>query len=634
MTYYIYGVDVVPGEPYGTAVLEKALVCGDGVLRKRDGMGIAQNKLKLSKNALKVLQARYLRRDKDRRIVETPEELFVSVARAVAEAELSFAGHSAAELWEERFHEVLTSLDFLPNSPTLMNAGKSLGQLSACFVLPVEDSMEGIFDALKDMALVQRTGGGTGFSFSRLRPKGDMVASTSGEASGPVSFMKIFDCATENIKQGGKRRGANMGVLRVDHPDILEFIEVKLGGKSLRNFNISVGITDEFMEAAGKDLHYDLIHPSTGRVRGNLRAKEVFERIVKAAWETGDPGLLFLDSINRANPTPHLGPIEATNPCGEIPLLPYESCNLGSINLARMLSNDTRTTTIDWEKLRSTVEVATRFLDNVIEVSRYPVPEISQVTRGNRKIGLGVMGFAEMLIRLSIPYDSSEAVKLGQEIMHVIAEQARRTSMQLARDRGVFPNWRGSIYEARDEKVRNATRTAIAPTGTIAIIADTSASIEPLFALAYKRTHVLGDQSLYEINPVLLELLDRHNLDAESILEEILEKGSVKTLAAIPEDLKRLFVTALDITPDRHLEIQAAFQKHVDNSVSKTVNLPADAAVEDVASIYWRAWELGLKGVTIYRYGSKALQVLELGVGEEALHYDHASRCDPEECRV
>ncbi|MBW2028152.1 MAG: adenosylcobalamin-dependent ribonucleoside-diphosphate reductase [Deltaproteobacteria bacterium] len=595
---------------------------------------MAQNKLKLSKNALKVLQARYLRKDRDRRIVETPEELFVSVARAVADAELSFSGPSAAELWGERFHEVLMSLSFLPNSPTLMNAGKPLGQLSACFVLPVEDSMEGIFDALKDMALVQRTGGGTGFSFSRLRPKGDMVASTSGEASGPVSFMKIFDCATENIKQGGKRRGANMGVLRVDHPDILEFIEAKLDGKSLRNFNISVGITDKFMEAAGKDLPYDLIHPSTGKVRGSLKAKEVFERIVRAAWETGDPGLLFLDSINRANPTPHLGQIEATNPCGEVPLLPYESCNLGSINLARMLGNNGGTVTIDWEKLRSTVEVATRFLDNVIEVSRYPVPEISRVTRGNRKIGLGVMGFAEMLIRMSIPYDSPEAVKLGQEIMHVIAGQARRTSIQLARDRGVFPNWRGSIHEARHEKVRNATRTAIAPTGTIAIIADTSASIEPFFALAYKRTHVLGDQSLYEINPVLLELLDRYELDVESVLEETLEKGSVKTSAAIPEDIKRLFVTALDITPDRHLEIQAAFQKHVDNSVSKTVNLPADAAVQDVASIYWRAWELGLKGVTIYRYGSKALQVLELGVDEEALHYDHASRCDPEECRL
>jgi len=581
------------------------------------------SRLRLSKNALRVLEARYLRRDENRRIVETPEGLFQTVARAVAEVEFSFAGKAQVEMWEEKFYDLLTSLDFLPNSPTLMNAGKPLGQLSACFVLPVEDSMEGIFDTLKNMALVQRTGGGTGFSFSRLRPKGDIVSSTSGEASGPVSFMKIFDCATENIKQGGKRRGADMGVLRVDHPDILEFIEVKMDGTSLRNFNISVGVTDEFMDAVRKGGEYDLVHPGTGRVTGRLKAKEVFDRIVRAAWETGDPGLLFLDVINRANPTPHLGPIEATNPCGEIPLLPYESCNLGAINLAHMIHNVSGSISLHWEKLRSTVRQAIRFLDNVIEVSKYPVPEIQRITRGNRKIGLGVMGFAEMLIRLQISYDSPEAVRLGQEIMGVIFDEATKTSTSL-----------GSIYQEKNKRLRNATLTAIAPTGTIAIIAGTSASIEPFFAIAYKRTHVLGGESLFEINPVFVEEFDRHGLDAGSILDQVLKKGSVKALDGVPEDIKNLFVTALDIPPGRHLEIQAAFQKHVDNSVSKTVNLPGDATLQDVAGIYWRAWELGLKGVTIYRYGSKSSQVLELGVDEDTLHYDHTSRCDPEECRL
>ncbi|MBW1997739.1 MAG: adenosylcobalamin-dependent ribonucleoside-diphosphate reductase, partial [Deltaproteobacteria bacterium] len=377
-----------------------------------------------------------------------------------------------------------------------------------------------------------------------------------------------------------------------------------------------------------------LVHPVTGRVRGRLKAKEVFDRIVKAAWETGDPGLLFLDTINRANPTPHLGPIEATNPCGEIPLLPYESCNLGSINLAHMIHNVGDSPCLHREKLRSTVREATRFLDNVIEVSKYPVPEIQRITRGNRKIGLGVMGFAEMLIRLQISYDSPEAVKLGQEIMGLIFEEATKTSVSLARERGVFPNWKGSIYEKGNKRLRNAALTAIAPTGTIAIIAGTSASIEPFFAIAYKRAHVLGGQSLFEINPVFVEEFDRHGLDADSILNEVLKKGSLKALDGIPEELKNLFVTALDISPARHLEIQAAFQKHVDNSVSKTVNLPGEASLQDVADIYRKAWELRLKGVTIYRYGSKAQQVLELGIDEDALHYDHASRCDPEECRL
>lgn len=588
----------------------------------------------LTENALKVLEARYLKRDENRRIVETPEELFESVAQGVAYAELLMKNAHQASYWQDKYLQLITSLDFLPNTPTLMNAGKALGQLSACFVLPVEDSMESIFEAVKQMALVQRTGGGTGFSFSRLRPKGDLVGTTSGYASGPVSFMKIFDCATENIKQGGKRRGANMGVLRVDHPDIMEFITAKLDESTLRNFNVSVGATDAFMNAVEKGTEYDLIHPSTGRPKRKLGAKVVFDALIEAAWGTGDPGMLFLDAINRANPTPFLGEIGATNPCGEIPLLPYESCNLGSINLAHMVSLENDHSMVDWEKLRKTVYEATRFLDDVIEVSKYPSAEIERMTKGNRKIGLGVMGFAEMLIRLGISYDSQKAVDTAEEVMRFIALETSKASQELAHERGVFPNWKGSVYEKNGIKLRNATSTAIAPTGTIGIIAGTSASIEPLFALAYKRRHVLGGQTLYESNPLFLEYLERYGLKVERIVGEVLEKGRLREVAEIPEELKKLFVTALEIPKERHLQIQAAFQRHVDNSVSKTINLSRETTVEDVADAYWQAWKLGLKGITIYRYGSKSAQVLELGVGEEAHHFDHASKCDPEECKV
>jgi ribonucleoside-diphosphate reductase alpha chain len=587
----------------------------------------------LSENAIRVLRSRYLRRDPVRRIIETPQELFETVARGVSDAELLLGRPSQARSWEEKFLGLLLSLDFLPNTPTLMNAGKPLGQLSACFVLPVEDSMEGIFESLKEMALVQRTGGGTGFSFSRLRPRGDLVETTGGEASGPVSFMKIFDCATENIKQGGKRRGANMGVLRVDHPDVMEFIWAKKDGGTLRNFNISVGATDVFMKAVEDDRPYDLIHPA-GRVAGSLRAKEVFEAITEAAWLTGDPGLLFLDTINRFQPTPHLGEIEATNPCGEIPLLPFESCNLGSINLSHMLRWEDGKTVPDWDKLRFTAAVATRFLDDVIEVSRYPVQEIEQMTRGNRKIGLGVMGFAEMLIRLNLSYDSDEAVRMAERVMQVISMEARTTSERLAEERGVFPNWKGSVHQKKGIRLRNATLTAVAPTGTIGIIAGTTPSIEPLFALAYRHSHVLGEETLPEPNPIFRDALSRHGMEADRLMARVAAKGHLEDVEGVPEEIKRLFVTALEIPPSRHIQMQAAFQRYVDNSVSKTVNLPEEATVTDIAHAYRRAWELGLKGITVYRYGSKSSQVLELGLGEEPLHYDHASKCDPEECKV
>jgi ribonucleoside-diphosphate reductase alpha chain len=586
----------------------------------------------LSANALRVLQARYLLRDAERRVIETPAQLFERVATAIAQAETSFGG-SASE-WAERFHALLTARDFVPNSPTLMNAGTALGQLSACFVLPIEDTMESIFEAVKQMALVQRTGGGTGFSFSRLRPRGDIVASTGGEASGPVSFMKIFDCATENIKQGGKRRGANMGALAVEHPDILEFIAAKLDGTTLANFNTSVSVSDAFMQAVARGGTYELINPRTGRPTGRMEAARVFDAIVDAAWRSGDPGLLFRDAVNRANPTPALGAIEVTNPCGEVPLLPYESCTLGSINLAHLVREESGRAAFDWDRLDAVVADAVRFLDDVMEVNRYPLPQIEQATRATRKIGLGIMGFADALIRLGIGYDSDEAERFAERLMRAVAAAAARASLALGEARGVFPAWPRSVYAARGRRLRNATRTAIAPTGTIGIIAGTSASIEPLFALAYRRTGVLGGETLVEINPLLERHLQRCGLDARRVLDAVRERGRLGDVPDVPEDLKRLFVTALEIPPERHLAIQAAFQRHVDNAVSKTINLPHDAAPRDVARIYRRAWELGAKGVTVYRYGSKGAQVLELGVDEAPHQFDHASRCDPEECRI
>jgi ribonucleoside-diphosphate reductase alpha chain len=592
-------------------------------------------KPELTANALMVLEARYLRRDAQDCIVETPSDLFARVARGVAAAEERFGDPRAAPRWEEKFFEALAGLEFLPNSPTLMNAGTKLGQLSACFVLPVGDSMEEIFDALKLMALIQQSGGGTGFAFSHLRPRGDFVASTGGRASGPVSFMRIFDVATENIRQGGKRRGANMGVLAVAHPDIEEFVAAKLDGTSFANFNLSVAVSDEFMAAAERGLPFDLTHPRTGARSRTIDAGALLARIAHAAWHTGDPGLIFPDAINHAHPVTGAGAIEATNPCGEVPLLPYEACNLGSINLARMVRRSGGADYgIDWERLGEIARLGVRFLDDVIEVCRWPSPQIEAATRANRKIGLGVMGFAELLIRLSIPYGSPAAAALAEELMASIAEHARAASEQLARERGTFPSWPRSVYARTDVRVRNATRTSIAPTGTISIIAGTSAGIEPLFALAYRRSHVLGDEVLVELNPLFLRHAREGGFFSQSLARELERTGSLRDVAGVPEESKPLFRTALELTPEEHLAVQAAFQRHVDNAVSKTINLPEDATAADVERAYRLAWRHGLKGITVYRYGSRSRQVLELGVGETPEEHEHFVRCEPTACKL
>ena len=590
--------------------------------------------MQLGENARRVLEARYLRRDAQGKINESPEQLFARVARAVAHAELLLGNRAQAALWEQRFYHLLTSLDFLPNSPTLMNAGTPLGQLSACFVLPVEDSMESIFTAIRDMALVQRSGGGTGFSFGRLRPAGDLIASTGGTSSGPVSFMQIFDCATENIKLGGKRRGANIGVLPVDHPDIRAFIDAKRSAGVLANFNLSVGIADTFMTALERNASYDLRHPASGRVIDRLNAREVFDHIAQAAWATGDPGLIFLDTINRAHPLPSLGRVEATNPCGEVPLLPYEACNLGSINLAHCIKEEQDTVEVDWAHLAEVVHQALRFLDDVLVVNRYPLLEIEATTLSNRKIGLGVMGFAEMLISMGIPYRSEKAMTFARQLMRFIAQEARRTSAELAAERGMFPNWERSVYASQGVQLRNATMTSIAPTGTISIIANTSSSIEPLFALSYRRVGILGGQTLVEYNPLFLKIGERMGFLKAEVLDYVANHGTLAGASHVPEAVRNLFATALEIEPRQHLLIQAAFQSSVDNAVSKTINLPNEASPDVVAEVYREAYHLGLKGITIYRYGSLTQQVLQLGVGEEPYEKEHASKCDPYQCKL
>ena len=564
----------------------------------------------VSPNALTVLERRYLKKNDQGRVIETPEELFRRVAANVALADLQYDGSADIRRSEEEFFSALSNLEFLPNSPTLMNAGRALQQLAACFVLPIEDSLESIFESVKNTALIHQSGGGTGFSFSRLRPKDDPVRTTGGAASGPVSFMRVFNVATEVIKQGGTRRGANMGILRVDHPDILEFISAKVNNRELENFNISVAITEQFMQSveAGGDLQ--LVNPSTHKAVRTVKAAAVFDKIVEMAWKTGDPGVVFFDRINRGNPTPLLGEMESTNPCGEQPLLPYEPCNLGSINLARMLLGENAGPGIDWNKLERTIRTSVHFLDNVIDMSRYPLDQIDRMAKGNRKIGLGVMGLADLLVRLGVPYDSNEALRIGEEIMRFVEDKGREMSGELAAKRGVFPNYPGSRYDrAGGPRLRNATVTTVAPTGTLSIIAGCSSGIEPLFALSYVR-HILGDVDLPEVYDYFIETARTRGFLTNELLIHTTAGSSIQQRPEVPDDVKRLFVTAFDIAPEWHVRMQAVFQRHTDNAVSKTINFPQKATVEDVRRAFLFAYKEGVKGITIFRSGSKSEQVL------------------------
>ena len=557
-------------------------------------------------NALKILQKKYLVKDVDGNIIETPSELFRQVAREIAKIDRLYDSDTNIGKTEEEFFNVMSCFEFLPNSPTLMNAGTSINQLSACFVLPVGDSMEEIFDALKYTALIHKSGGGVGFSFSDLRPKGDTVKSTKGIASGPLSFMRIFDVATDVVKQGGKRRGANMGILNIKHPDILEFIAAKEHDGFLSNFNLSVAFDDEFMQKVEDDEEYELINPRNNEAVKRLRALEVFDSIVENAWKSGDPGIIFLDEINRKNPTPRAGKIEATNPCGEQPLLPYESCNLGSINLAKMVKNGK----INWNKLRNIIKTAVHFLDNVIDANNFPIHQIEVQTLKNRKIGLGVMGFAEMLIMLNVPYDSQEAIKIAEELMSFIETNSRGVSAELGRLRGSFPDFNGSIWDVEGyDAMRNATITTIAPTGTLSIIANVTSSIEPLFAVSFIRK-VMEDTELLEVNPLFEKMAKDEGFYSKELMMSIVKMGSIQSIQDIPENTRRLFVTAHDIDPKWHVKMQAAFQKHVDNAVSKTVNMPSGASISDVKNVFLMAHKLKCKGITVYRYGSKKKQVL------------------------
>jgi len=582
--------------------------------------------LKLDVNALKVLEERYLLKNEAGKIIETPTQLFRRVAKTIAEQDRLYGKDPTKT--EEEFFTTMRNLEFLPNSPTLMNAGTKLGQLSACFVLPIEDSLEGIFTTLKNMALIQQSGGGTGFSFSRLREKGAIVKSTKGVASGPISFMRIFDSTTDVIKQGGKRRGANIGILQCTHPDIPDFVTAK-SGKRLTNFNISVAATDSFMRKALAKKTVVLRSPKTGKIVQKINAADLFEMIVRNAWATGDPGLLFIDEINRRHPLRDSGLVEATNPCGEVPLLAYESCNLGSINLARMVTNGK----LNWKKLKATIRLAVHFLDNVIDANNYPLKQTEKITKAHRKIGLGVMGFADLLFILKIPYDSKEALQLGERLIKFIAKEAREKSVELGKERGSFTHFEQSTWQKKYPAMRNATCVTIAPTGTISMIAGCSSGIEPVFALAFLRRVMEGKQ-FPEINETFKRELIRRNLYKDELIRMISKTGNIKTIK-LPGDLKKIFVTSLDIAPEFHVRMQAAFQRHVDNAVSKTVNLPKNSKLEDVRDIFLLAWKLKCKGITIYRYGSKPEQVLYLGTGKPiVVTTDYAGGCPTGMCSL
>lgn len=600
-------------------------------------VNLVEDKLNLSENAVKVLEKRYLKRDKEGNCTETPADMFRRVAKSIAEGDLKF-GKTQAQVEEltERFYDVITNCYFMPNSPTLMNAGRELGQLAACFVLPVEDSLEGIFETVKNTALIHKSGGGTGFSFSKLRPKNSVVRSTMGVSSGPVSFMEVFNAATEAVKQGGTRRGANMGILRVDHPDILDFINCKSDNNKLNNFNISVAITDKFMEALKNGTEYELVNPQNKTVAGTMSAKKVFDMIVDGAWRNGEPGIIFIDKMNADNPTPLVGPIESTNPCGEVPLLSYEACNLGSINLGRMLKADN---TIDWNLLAKTTRTAIRFLDNVIAVNNYPLPQISEMVQNNRKIGLGVMGWADMLMKLGLSYASAEGTKLAAQVMEFIDYESKCESIELSKERGKFNNYKGSIYDGKnflynkykgksagiisDEQwkeldaqiekhgIRNATTTCIAPTGTISMIASASGGVEPLFGLVFSRLIMDGTEML-EINPIFKDYMVKKGLYTDELMQKIAKDGSVAHVDGISDEIKHIFATAHDVSPYWHVKMQAAFQLHTDNAVSKTVNFEEHATRKDIEEAYVLAYENNLKGITVYRNNSRQFQPMNL----------------------